>query len=225
MTMLVIFDCDGTLVDSQHMIVQAMATAFAANGLACPGRGAILHTVGLSLIEAMQRLAPDGDDEQHAALAADYRRAFHALRVRPDHAEPMFAGARDALLALADRPGVRLGIATGKSRRGVAAFLAREGLDGLFATIQTADDAPSKPHPAMILQALNETRAPREAAVMIGDTAHDMRMAVNAQVRPLGVAWGYHAIADLRAAGAQAIAADFAGLMRLLDAPCRDDAA
>ncbi len=223
--MLVIFDCDGTLVDSQHMIVAAMTSAFATNGVRCPGRGEMLHTVGLSLIEAMQSLAPDGEDALHAALAADYRRAFQALRARPDQAEPMFEGARDTVLALADRPGVRLGIATGKSRRGVASFLAREGLEGVFATIQTADDAPSKPHPGMILQALRETGAAREAAVMIGDTAHDMRMAVNAGVRPVGVAWGYHGIADLHMAGAHAIAADFTALLRLIDAPRRDDAA
>ncbi|NJM35593.1 MAG: HAD-IA family hydrolase [Rhodomicrobium sp.] len=214
---LIIFDCDGTLVDSQHMIAEAMRSAFTASGLAVPERAVLLRHVGLSVVEAMSAITGFGEDDAVARLAADYRTAFGALRREGRIADPLFPGAREAIEALAAREDVLLGIATGKSRRGVDALLEREGFEGLFATIQTADDAPSKPHPAMIHQAMEATSAGPAETVMIGDTSFDMLMARAASVEALGVAWGYHPVAELRVAGAHEVVDDFAALLRVID--------
>lgn len=207
---LVIFDVDGTLVDSQTMISATMATAFAAVGVAPPPPAAVLGIIGLSLPEAMRRLAPAADEPTVAALVAAYKAGFQAARSDPRHHEPLYPGARAFLDRLAARDDVVLGIATGKSRRGVRAILDLHGLDGRFATIQTADDHPSKPHPAMILAALAETGIAAGDAVMIGDSSFDMVMARAAAAHALGVAWGYQSVAQLEAAGAEAIIADYA---------------
>lgn len=202
---LVVFDCDGTLVDSQHMIVAAMERAFAGFGMSPPGRADVLSVVGLSLEEAVGRLAPVARREDKLALAEAYKQSFGELRRDKAHAEPLYPGIREALLALAEEPDVLLGVATGKSRRGLAAVLEREGLTGLFATLQTADTHPSKPDPAMLLAAMSETGAEAARTLMIGDTTYDIEMATGAGTRGIGVAWGYHPVAELEAAGAHSI--------------------
>lgn len=189
---LVVFDCDGTLIDSQHSIVAAMDQAFDAEGLTPPNRLETLGIVGLSLREAMAALRPDLDGAAHGRLADAYRAAFTEIRQRPDHHEPMYDGVPALLERLRAREDVLLGIATGKARRGVNRFLEREGLEGAFHTIQTADDAPSKPHPAMLHQAMSETGAHKAATLMIGDTAFDIVMARSAGVTGIAVTWGYH---------------------------------
>ncbi|KAA2234606.1 HAD-IA family hydrolase [Salinarimonas soli] len=204
---LILFDVDGTLVDSQDMIAAAHGRAFASLGLPCPERGRLLELVGLSLPETFTALV--GPDGPVAPLEQAYRDAFKSLRADPARAEPLFPGADAALRRLSGTPGVRLGIATGKSRRGVAALLERFGWVGLFATVQTADDAPSKPHPGMIERALAEISVPPASAVMIGDSIYDMAMARAAGTRALGVAWGYHTPERLRASGAEAVAGSF----------------
>jgi phosphoglycolate phosphatase len=214
---LIVFDCDGTLIDSQHLIVEAMSAAFAANGLPVPPRSSILRVVGLSVSEAIAAISESPDEALVANLAAAYRNAFSALRQKPSFAEPMYPGAREAVETLSADPAVLLGIATGKSRRGVDLFLAREELSLAFATIQTADDAPSKPHPGMLLRAMEETGAAPADSVMIGDTSYDMLMARNAGIAGIGVDWGYHTAEELREAGAIAVARDFADLLSLLD--------
>jgi phosphoglycolate phosphatase len=134
-----------------------------------------------------------------------YKQAFVTLRGRPDHAEPLFPGARE-MLAAVEADGCLLGIATGKSRRGVAAALERHGLEGRFLTIQTADEGPGKPHPGMLLRAMGEVGADPAATVMIGDTSFDMEMARAARTDAVGVAWGYHPAHALRRAGARVVA-------------------
>lgn len=211
MTTLIIFDCDGTLVDSQHMIVAAMTAAFAGAGLEIPPRQAILSVVGLSLVPAVTRLLPPGLEAAAApGLAESYKAAFRELRADPERHEPLYPGARDTIEALAKQSGTVLGVATGKSKRGVDALFEREELAHYFATIQTADDHPSKPHPSMIHTALAETGADAARTVMLGDTTYDIEMALAARVLPIGVAWGYHDTAQLEAAGAAAIATRFA---------------
>jgi phosphoglycolate phosphatase len=215
---LVVFDCDGTLVDSQHVIVAAMADAFASEGLAPPTRDRVVGVVGLSLGIAVARLVPEGSDLARVdRLAEAYKAAFAARRRRPDHAEPLYDGVRATLERLAARDGVMLGIATGKSRRGLDAVLEREGLAGLFATLQTADTHPSKPHPSMILAAMDETFAAPADTVMIGDTTFDIEMALGAGTSAIGVAWGYHPEDALRQAGAHHVTADCAALEQALD--------
>lgn len=214
---LVLFDCDGTLVDSQHVIVAAMGRAFARAELAMPSREAVLGIVGLSLVEAMQRLGEDDPRFPAERLAELYREAFRELRTEPDFSEPMFPGMRGLIDRLAARDDLLLGIATGKSQRGVAAVLAHHGLEGRFVTIQTADDAPSKPHPAMVLQAMAATGAAPMDTVLIGDTSFDMVMARAAGARAIGVSWGYHAANLLTQSGAERLATDADELQRAID--------
>lgn len=202
MIRLAIFDCDGTLVDSQANIVTAMADAFAGAGLAAPDPAAVRRIVGLSLREAMTVLAPGADA---VALAERYKSCFHRLRLEGRVEEALYDGV-PAMLAAMEDAGWLLGVATGKSDRGLRLVLEHHGLAHRFVTLQTADRHPSKPHPAMIEQALAETGAERAQAVMIGDTSFDIAMAHNAGVRAIGVAWGYHDPAELLAEGADAVA-------------------
>ena len=210
MKRLILFDIDGTLLDSQHMIVAGMTKAFAACGMAPPPREKILAGVGLSLPALFATLT--GPGAPVADLVAAYRTAWRALREAPDFAYSLFPGAAALVGGLAARDDLLLGVATGKSRAGVADICSHCGWNALFATIQTADDAPSKPSPVMIEQALRETGIAAKDCVMIGDTVFDMEMARAAGVRALGVAWGHHRADALHAAGAESVAADFAAL-------------
>lgn len=204
MNRLAIFDCDGTLVDSQHNICVAMERCFADAGLAPPPRERTRTVVGLSLVEAMRAMVPDADD--HDALAESYKRTFQAMRAEGLADEPLYEGVAELIDAL-EAEGWLLGIATGKSDRGVALCLEHHGLAGRFVTIQTADRHPSKPHPSMIGQALADAGAAAETSLMIGDTSYDMAMARAAGVTAVGVAWGYHDADELRRAGAHHVAA------------------
>jgi phosphoglycolate phosphatase len=197
---LIVFDCDGTLVDSQHMIVSAMERAFAVHELVPLPREKILSVVGLSLSLAVSRLVPNMDAARIDQLAEDYKSAFGDLRRDPDSHEPLYPGVREMLHQLAARDDVALGIATGKSRRGVAAILARENLGELFQTIQTADTHPSKPDPSMLITAMADAGSAPHDTIMIGDTTFDMDMARAAGVRAIGVSWGYHPSDALTAA-------------------------
>lgn len=201
---LAVFDCDGTLVDSQFAIVDAMAAAFAAHGLTGPDPRAVRRVVGLALQQAVAVLLPERDDGFHAAVAESYREAFFRQRRSGTLHEPLFPGIRDCLDALEAR-GILLGVATGKSRRGLDAVLEHHGLTGRFVTLQTSDRGPGKPHPDMLYRALGEAGVPSAGAVMIGDTTFDIQMARSAHVEPVGVSWGYHEVAELQAAGAARI--------------------
>jgi phosphoglycolate phosphatase len=214
---LVIFDCDGTLVDSQNAIVTSMEYAYRVNGLEPPARAHMLSVVGLSLPEAFYRLLPDQSPTLARRVSDAYRDAFGHLRLDPAHHEPLFEGAREAVLRLATCGRTRLGVATGKSTRGVRALFDRERWHPHFHTVQTADTAPSKPHPGMVLQALAETGIERRDAVMIGDTSFDMAMAKAAGVHAIGVAWGYHPLAELHAAGADIVVENFDQLLQVID--------
>jgi phosphoglycolate phosphatase len=211
---LVLFDVDGTLIDSQNVIVAAQRMAFAACGLEAPSRERSLSIVGLSLVEAFTVLVgPKGPIER---LVEAYKDAFHTLRQDPANAEPLFPGVERCLDWLDGREDVVLGIATGKSRRGVAHLLDRHGWHDTFSVIQTADDAPSKPHPGMILQAMKETGAGPHDTVMVGDSSFDMGMARAAGVLPVGVSWGFQPVAALAEAGAGPIVHSYAELETVL---------
>lgn len=208
---LVIFDVDGTLVDSQHHIVEAQKRAFSVFGLAVPTRAESLSVVGLSLNEAFAVLVgPDGPVED---LATAYKDAWTDLRGQAGFTEDLYPGAAGVIDRLRVDPAVLLGIATGKSRRGVDRMIETQGWGGLFQTIQTADGHPSKPHPSMILAAMEETGCAPDVTVMIGDTTYDMDMAVAAGVRAVGVSWGYHAQSALLASGAERVVATFDDLL------------
>lgn len=215
---LVVLDCDGTLVDSQNGICEAMVHAFSGLGLDAPTRAETLAVVGLSLPEAFAVLAPDHNNSIRAALAERYRTAFVDLKRDPAHHEPLFAGVSAAIEMFGGREDIMLGIATGKSRRGVDRLFEREGWGRHFLTVQTADDHPSKPHPAMVLAAMAEAGVGPELTVMVGDTTFDMEMARAAGVGALGVAWGYHPVAELHGAGAHAVIAHCEHLAQEIDA-------
>jgi phosphoglycolate phosphatase len=214
---LALFDCDGTLVDSQANICAAMEETFAGENLAAPTREAIRRIVGLSLVEVMRALLPDAEVSFHRHMAEGYKAAF--LRLRGAGAmddEPLFEGMIPALDALAEA-GWLFGVATGKSDRGLARVLAHHDIITRFVTLQTADRHPSKPDPSMIVTAMAEAGAAPETTVMIGDTSYDMLMARAAGTGALGVAWGYHPTDELTEAGAHAIAATVADLPRHME--------
>lgn len=206
MNRLALFDCDGTLVDSQANICGAMEACFVAAKLDPPERSAIRRIVGLSLPEAIAVLAPEADTAFHHAMAEDYKRVFRAMRTDGGLAEePLFDGILDAIEAL-DAAGWLLGVATGKSDRGLHHVLDAHGIRHRFVTLQTADRHPSKPHPAMLEAAIAEAGAAPETTAMIGDTSFDMAMARAGRAHAIGVAWGYHAPEELTAAGAHHVA-------------------
>jgi len=216
---LIVFDVDGTLVDSQAGIVASMADAFAEIGLDAPTAEQTRRVVGLSLDEAVARLLPGGlDDHRLEKAVAAYKQAFMARRARPDYDEPLFPGAREVLAAL-DHPQVCLGVATGKSRRGLDATLARHDLAGFFVTTQTADGGPGKPHPRMLRAAMRDVGAVPHETLLIGDTVFDVEMARNAGVTAFGVGWGYHDPGELSRAGARTILDSFDELHAQLEGP------
>ncbi|MGQ0456525.1 MAG: HAD-IA family hydrolase [Hyphomicrobium sp.] len=215
---LVIFDCDGTIVDSQAGIVLSMEHAFCSLGMIPPSRAQTLAVVGLSLPEAFSALAPEAEYETRFDLAERYKRAFRDLNHDPAEIEVLYPDAKAVIAVLAARENVRLGIATGKSRRGVDRLFDREGWQSTFVTIQTADDHPSKPNPSMILRAMHETGAAPADTVMIGDTTYDIEMARAAGVGAIGVTWGYHHVQELEDAGAHIIVETYGALPSAIDA-------
>lgn len=212
---LVVFDVDGTLIDSQHQIHAAMTDAFAATGLPVPDLASILRIVGLSLPEAMAVLQPDLAEVEHARIVQAYKDSFNTRKL--DSAAPLYPGARAALERLSGQVHTTLGVATGKSRRGLDHLLNAHRLTGFFVTQQVADNHPSKPHPSMLLQTLADTGAVAQRAVMVGDTTFDIAMGRAAGFRTIAVTWGYHARADLIAAGAHSVVDRFDQLDAVLD--------
>lgn len=212
---LAVFDCDGTLVDGQASICEAMEEAFAAASLPAPDRHDIRRIVGLSLPQAIRLLAPDADGNQHAIIVDAYKDAFRSSRLQGRLQEPLFEGIRDALAHLRATDWT-LAVATGKSDRGLYSCLMLHGIHDWFASLQTADRHPSKPDPAMLEAAMADTGADPADTVMLGDTTFDIAMARAAGVRALGVDWGYHTQDELLAEGAFAVADSPARLKELL---------
>ncbi|HTN98308.1 MAG TPA: HAD-IA family hydrolase [Nordella sp.] len=222
---LALFDVDGTLMDSQAMILASLTAAFTAEGLPLPSRSEMLGIVGLSLVKAMATLRPDDEAERHERLAQSYKQAFWGYRTDKSFPEVPFEGALDLLRRLQARDDVLIGIATGKSQRGVRHIIEQFGLEGVFATIQTSDDAPSKPHPGMILQAMAETGAEPRDTVMIGDAVFDIDMAHAAGVKVVAVSWGFQPRAVLERARPHVMVNNFNELERTLGALWQDAAA
>ncbi|MBB3951240.1 HAD-IA family hydrolase [Aureimonas jatrophae] len=208
----ILFDCDGTLADSFGLICETMRRCFATAGLPVPERRAIEGIIGLSLDLAIHRLAPTVREDELPSLVAIYRQEFMAAKIEPAFREALFAGIEPMLRRLACRDDVVLGMVTGKSRRGVANVVAAHQLDGMFLAVRTADDCPSKPHPAMVLECCAELGIEPSQTVVVGDAIYDMQMAVSAGARAIGVAWGACEPATLVAAGADDVVPDPAAL-------------
>lgn len=213
---LAVFDVDGTLVDSRASIHAACGAAARRLGLPEPSYDRVRQIVGLELTKALHVLEPLLTQAELAEYVAGFRQWF-LDHYEAGHEEPLFPGAVDHLRRL-KRDGWRLAIATGQNRRGVARNLARDGWADLFLSTHCAEDGPGKPDPAMLLAAMRACDACPATTVMIGDTAHDHAMAVNAGVAPYGVGWGFHTAEEQRAAGAVIVAEDFAQLDAALDA-------
>jgi phosphoglycolate phosphatase len=196
--------------------VASIRGAFQTYDLEPPSRERALSIVGLSLVEAFTVLA--GPKAPVEGMAQAYKDAYTAVHLDPANAAPLFPGAGECIERLKGRGDVLLGLATGKSRKGVVRLIAQQGWDGVFSTTQTADDAPSKPHPAMILQAMEELGIAPEDTMMIGDSSYDMAMARAAGVLPIGVSWGFQPVAALNEAGARRIVDSYAELEPVLQA-------
>jgi len=212
-----IFDIDGTLVDSRRIIHDAMLHAYDRCGLADPGFDKIRKVVGLGLRQAFSALEPDAPEDVLTALESAYVEGFVILRETESGREPLYDGAL-GLLEQLHRKGWKLGVATGKSRRGVANIFRMHGLDRLFHASVCADDGPGKPHPFMVEQNLRQAGACREDTLVIGDATHDMAMARAAGVRAVGVCWGFAEAEELSLAGAHELHHDYPSLTKALAA-------
>ena len=213
---LIVFDVDGTLVDSQNDIVRSMTLSFEALGLDAPDRSRIVGIIGVSLEIAVAQLAPDLSSKMYDALVEGYKSAYTSLRAQNGStlSSPLYPNAHRVLQGLHDTPQYLLGVATGKSRRGLDVLLHEHDLADFFVTLQTADTHPSKPHPAMLQAALADAGIEAQNAVMIGDTQFDLEMAQAAGLYSIGVIWGYHV--SSRLATADHLAADFLQIPTLL---------
>jgi phosphoglycolate phosphatase len=213
---LAIFDFDGTIVDSRRNIQVAMGRAFVAAGLEPPEYEYTRRIVGLGLVEACQRLAPDAEAETLAKIVDYYKGAFSIMRTEPGHSEPLYEGAL-VLLQCLRREGWLVAGATGKSHRGVQSVLNGHDLHDYFDIVRCADDGPGKPHPFMVADCLKHLGVDPVDAVMIGDTSFDMLMARAAGVAALGVTWGFHTHEEIASGGAHLIVQRFDELDFALD--------
>lgn len=208
---LIVFDMDGTLVDSGAIIAEHMAATFTEHGLPAPTREQSNTVIGLTLDIAIGQLA--GCDEATARdLTETYRRRYRAMIADGARHEPLYAGAAEAVARLHAQERSLLGIATGKALHGASRVLELHGLTQRFVTVQTPDHNPSKPHPGMMLRACAETGIEPSRAVMIGDTTFDMELGRSAGAKAIGVTWGYHSRVLLEQAGAHIIVEDYADL-------------
>ena len=208
---LLIFDWDGTLMDSAGAIVASIQAASADLDWPVPSREAASHIIGLGLREAVATLFPDFPESEHPKLVERYRHHFLAQ----DHEIPLFEGAAQLVADLRDR-GHILAVATGKARQGLSRVFEHSGLGDYFHASRTADETFSKPHPAMILELLDELMMAPEQTLMIGDTSHDLEMARNAGVDSLAAGYGAHPCDSLSAYGPLAVCRDFNELAQWL---------
>lgn len=213
---LVLFDCDGTLVDTAHNIHECMRRTFIEAGLPEPDIAQTKDVIGLSLDHAIAQVLNRAVDDEMANMAARYKEHFTTMRQESWYSEPLFEGIDEMLGKIAARDDILLGIVTGKSRRGVKHILERYGYENLFYAIRTADDCPSKPHPAMVLECCEQSGIEPYNALVIGDSIYDMQMAIAAGARAIGVGWGYHQQSQLVDAGAHEIADNASHLETLI---------
>lgn len=216
MKRLYLFDCDGTILDSVGIIHDSMTRTFAEAGYDAPSQKETRSIIGLTLDLAIARLLGRPVDAEVETMTARYKQHFHRLYARPDFEQSLFPGMAELIGTLAAREDAMLGIVTGKSSRGMEMFFDKHGMREHFAVVRTADECPSKPHPAMVLECCAETGFDPGASVVIGDSVFDMEMAKAAGAHAVGVAWGYNDVPLLRGAGADAIAATAAELEQYL---------
>ncbi|MGE6740093.1 HAD-IA family hydrolase [Allorhizobium pseudoryzae] len=206
---LVLFDCDGTLVDSAALIHETMRRTFVHFGKREPLVEETKSIIGLTLDIAIARMQgkPHVDDEA-VQMMAYYKSLFATVRSDMNFREPLFDGIRDVIETLGARDDLLLGAVTGKSRRGLDLVLDTHDFRKVFVVGRTADDCPSKPHPAMVTECCDEMGVRPADTLVIGDAIYDMQMAKAAGATAIGVSWGYASVAQLRDAGADVIVDD-----------------
>jgi phosphoglycolate phosphatase len=184
---LIVFDWDGTVMDSTAVIAQSIQAACRDLDLPVPSDKDARHVIGMGLVEALRYAAPTAPEEMYEPLANRYR--FHYLG--QDESIPLFAGAQETIAELRNT-GRNLAVATGKSRIGLERALKSSGMAQYFQAMRTADMTHSKPHPAMLLEIMDELDVAPERTLMVGDTTHDLQMAINAGVASIGMTHGAH---------------------------------
>jgi phosphoglycolate phosphatase len=184
---LIAFDWDGTLFDSTALIVRCIQQSCADLGVTVPSDEQAAFVIGLGLSDALAHAAPGLPPERYPELGARYRHHYFERQ----HELVLFDGALDLLHALKGR-NQRIAVATGKARRGLDAALDSVQLKGMFDATRTADETASKPDPRMLLELMAECGAAPERTLMIGDTTHDLQLAVNAGAPCIGVSYGAH---------------------------------
>lgn len=204
---LIVFDWDGTVMDSTAVIAGSIQAACRDLDLPVPNDEDARHVIGLGLGQALRHAVPAAPESMYEPLAERYRHHFLAQ----DQAIPLFEGARETIAEL-HGAGYRLGVATGKSRAGLERVLDASGLRAYFHATRTADQTFSKPHPAMLLELMDELAVDADRTLMIGDTTHDLLLAQNAGVDVVAVAYGAHPPEQLRELDPLALVGDFAEL-------------
>jgi phosphoglycolate phosphatase len=203
---LVLFDCDGTLVDSAALIHETMRRTFVHFGKPEPRLEDTKAIIGLTLDIAIARMqGRQHADDEAVEMMAYYKSLFSTVRADLDYHDPLFEGISDMLGVIGPREDLVIGAVTGKSRRGLNTILETHAFGRYFVVSRTADDCPSKPHPAMVSECCEETGMSAADTLVIGDAIYDMQMAKAAGATAIGVAWGYASVEDLRRAGADAI--------------------
>ncbi|MFB9953224.1 HAD-IA family hydrolase [Rhizobium puerariae] len=203
---LVLFDCDGTLVDSAGLIHETMRRTFVQFSKPEPDVADTKAIIGLTLDIAIARMqGKEHADEEAVAMMAYYKSLFSIVRQDLDFREPLFPGIRALIEEIGPREDLLIGAVTGKSRRGLNLVMETHGFDRYFVVGRTADDCPSKPHPAMVTECCDETGMKPADTLVIGDAVYDMQMAKAAGAKAIGVSWGYASVDELHRAGADAV--------------------
>ncbi|MEX3008884.1 HAD-IA family hydrolase [Hoeflea sp. TYP-13] len=215
---LVLFDCDGTLVDSAAIIHSSMERTFDEAGFQTPDLVQTKSVIGLSLEIAIARMLEREIDEQINHMANRYRHHSQLMRSAQDCHEPFYDGVWELLDALRQVDEILIGVVTGKSRRGLNNLLAKHDLGSAIISTRTADECPSKPHPAMVMECCAEAGVDPSRTIVIGDAVYDMQMARNAGATAAGVTWGYCDKETLQEAGAHHIVEEPAELMPIIGA-------
>lgn len=210
---LIVFDWDGTVMDSTAVIAGSIQAACRDLGLPVPSDETARHVIGLGLDQALRYAVPDMPEALRPDLVARYRHHFLAH----DESIPLFEGARETIAEL-HQAGYWLGVATGKSRAGLDRALQSSGMQGYFHATRTADQTFSKPNPAMLFELMDELAASPDRTLMIGDTTHDVQLAQNAEVDVVAVGHGAHPPGQLLELQPLALVDDFAALRSWLRA-------
>jgi phosphoglycolate phosphatase len=210
---LIVFDWDGTVMDSTAVIVGSIQAACRDLGLDIPEDETARHVIGLGLDQALRYAVPDLPDALRPDLVARYRHHF----LVQDVSIPLFAGAKETIAEL-HAAGYWLGVATGKSNAGLSRAMASSSMTSYFHATRTADQTFSKPDPAMLFELMDELGVSAERTLMVGDTTHDLQMAQSAKVDAVAVGHGAHPSEQLQELNPLALVGNFAELRMWLKA-------